>query len=109
LRHQDALFERTRAIASRNLDLLDAFFADRADLFEWHRPNAGTTAFPRYLGGSSQQFCAELVKEAGVLLLPSIVFDAGDDRFRVGFGRKNLPEALGALEAFLDLGRQRGF
>jgi hypothetical protein len=49
------------------------------------------------------------VKEAGVLLLPSIVFDAGDDRFRVGFGRKNLPEALGALEAFLDLGRQRGF
>ena len=44
--------------------------------------------------GSTQQLCAELVERAGVLLLPSALFDAGDDRVRFGYGRENLPEAL---------------
>jgi aspartate/methionine/tyrosine aminotransferase len=100
LRRQEALFERFRRIASRNLDLLDAFFARRADRFEWLRPRAGSTAFPRYRGGSTERLCAELVERAGVLLLPSVIFDAGDDRFRIGFGRENLPEALAAWTAF---------
>ncbi len=102
LRHSDALIERVRRIAVENLDRLDAFFARRAALFEWTRPRAGTTAFPRYLAGGSAAFCVRLVAEAGVLLLPSAVFDAGDERFRIGYGRANLPEALGALESFLD-------
>jgi aspartate/methionine/tyrosine aminotransferase len=101
LRRQDALFERTRRITTRNLDRLDAFFSEHADLFDWVRPDAGTTAFPRYRCGSSERFCDEVVKQAGVLLLPSVIFDAGDDRFRIGYGRENLPEALNAFEAFL--------
>ncbi|MBV8345353.1 MAG: aminotransferase class I/II-fold pyridoxal phosphate-dependent enzyme [Candidatus Eremiobacteraeota bacterium] len=102
LRHGDTLIERVRQIAAENLDRLDEFFARRSTLFEWKRPRAGTTAFPRYRAGSSEAFCAQLVAEAGVLLLPSTVFDAGDERFRIGYGRANLPKALGALEAFLD-------
>jgi aspartate/methionine/tyrosine aminotransferase len=102
LRHHDALIERIRAIVVPNLDRLDAFFARHRDRWEWLRPRAGTTAFPRYLGGSTEKLCAELVERAGVLLLPSAAFDAGDDRVRVGYGRKNLPEALAALETFLD-------
>jgi aspartate/methionine/tyrosine aminotransferase len=102
LRHGATLIERVRRIATGNLDRLDAFFARRTDIFEWNRPRAGTTAFPRYLGGSSDAFCARLIERAGVLLLPSTAFDAGDDRFRMGYGRTNLPEALGALDTFLD-------
>jgi aspartate/methionine/tyrosine aminotransferase len=105
LRHADALLERARRIAVANLDRLDAFFARRSDLFEWTRPRAGTTAFPRYLGGSSEAFCARLAAEAGVLLLPSAAFDAGDERLRIGYGRTSLPEALTALEEFLDRSR----
>ncbi|HEY1655618.1 MAG TPA: aminotransferase class I/II-fold pyridoxal phosphate-dependent enzyme [Candidatus Tumulicola sp.] len=101
LRHQDWLLERIRKIVLRNLELLDEFFAARSDLFQWHRPPAGTTAFPRYLGGSSESFCHELARKAGVLLLPSTVFDAGDDRIRIGYARANLPEALAAFEAAL--------
>ncbi|HTU81306.1 MAG TPA: aminotransferase class I/II-fold pyridoxal phosphate-dependent enzyme, partial [Candidatus Acidoferrales bacterium] len=37
LRHNDALLERTRATTTRNLDLLDAFFADRSAQWEWYR------------------------------------------------------------------------
>jgi aspartate/methionine/tyrosine aminotransferase len=100
LRHDDTLMERARAIAARNLDLLDAFFERRRDLFQWHRPRAGTTGFPRYRPGGTQAFCADLAERAGVLLLPSVAFDAGDDRFRIGYGRLNLPEALGELERY---------
>jgi aspartate/methionine/tyrosine aminotransferase len=102
LRHSEQLTGRVRAITARNLDLLDEFFARRSDLFRWSRPRAGTTAFPRYLGGSSEAFCLQAVQRAGVLLLPSTAFDAGDSHIRVGYGRANLPEALAALEEFID-------
>jgi len=101
LRRRDRLVERVKRIATANLDLLDAFFGRRRELFEWTRPRAGTTAFPRYLGGSSEAFCANLIEGAGVLLLPSAIFDAGDEHFRIGYGRANLPEALAALETFI--------
>ncbi len=101
LRHRAQLLDRVRRITATNLDTLDAFFARRGRLFEWVRPRAGTTAFPRYLGGSSEQFCARLAEEANVLLLPGTAFDVDDEHVRLGYGRKNLPEALGALETFL--------
>ncbi len=102
LRHGEHLRERVRRIATRNLAGLDDFFARHAALFDWTRPRAGTTAFPRYRGGSSEAFCARLVERAGVLLLPSTVYDAGDEHVRFGYGRTNLPEALATLEAFLE-------
>ncbi|HVA34290.1 MAG TPA: aminotransferase class I/II-fold pyridoxal phosphate-dependent enzyme, partial [Candidatus Baltobacteraceae bacterium] len=101
LRHHDALLERTRRIAIANLDRLDAFFARHADRWEWHRPAAGMTAFPRYLGGDTDRLCAELVEGAGVLLLPSSAFDAGNERARIGYGRLDLPDALAALERYI--------
>jgi len=104
LRHNDALIGRVRGIIEPNLNRLDEFFSRRSDLFEWRRPRAGTTGFPRYLGGSSEAFCARLVERAGALLLPSTIFDAGDEHVRVGYGRADLPEALAALEAFINRG-----
>jgi aspartate/methionine/tyrosine aminotransferase len=101
LRHGDELIARVQRIVERNLGLLDAFFARHSDDWVWNRPRAGTTAFPRYLRGDTDALCAELVERAGVLLLPSSLFDAGNDRVRIGYGRKNLPEALAAVEAFL--------
>lgn len=101
LRHGDALLDRARRITTENLEVLDAFFSRHPGIFAWHRPRAGTTAFPRYLPGGSAAFCARLAKEAGVLLLPSAAFDAGDEHVRFGYGRVNLPEAVAALEAFL--------
>lgn len=101
LRHSDELLERTRQTCARNLDVLDAFFARRAGEFEWMRPAGGTTAFPRYTRGSTQRLCDELVRAAGVLLLPSVAFDCGDERFRIGYGRNNLPEALAAFDDYL--------
>jgi aspartate/methionine/tyrosine aminotransferase len=100
LSHHDTLTERVRRITAANLDRLDAYFRQCAGRWDWKRPRGGTTAFPRYLAGSTERLCAELVERAGVLLLPSAAFDAGDDRVRIGYGRENLPEALAAMDGY---------
>jgi len=101
LRHREVLVERNLALVHSNLPLLDAFFAARPDLFSWVRPNAGPVGFPRLeIPGSVDDFCDRVVREAGVMLLPGSVFDE-PRHVRIGFGRKNLPEALARLEKFL--------
>lgn len=48
---------------------------------------------------------------AGVLLLPATVYDhkpsVVDAKFRVGFGRRNMPDCLRVLDNFLQKDRQR--
>lgn len=86
----------------RNLSLLDDFFKQQGDLFEWVRPRAGTIGFPRIKkDASSIEFCQRVVKEAGIMLLPSTVYDYDDRHFRIGFGRENMPEALSKFEDYL--------
>jgi aspartate/methionine/tyrosine aminotransferase len=104
----DVLLERVRSLMSENLVELENFFSSYADLFEWHRPDGGCIAFPKYTGrGSVQTFCENLVEEAGVLLLPASIYrsellETPQDRFRIGFGRANIKDGLAAFSAFLD-------
>jgi aspartate/methionine/tyrosine aminotransferase len=101
MRNRQSLAARNLGIILGNLSVMDDFFSRHADLFSWVRPQAGSMAFPRYLGGNVEQFCDRLVKEAGVLLLPGSVYDEMGDHFRLGLGRKNLPQAVERLEMFL--------
>lgn len=101
LRNSDAVADRNRSIIRENLDRLDTFFASHADRFVWRRPLAGPIAFPRLLDGDVDTFCAELVEEAGILLLPGTLFGDGTNSFRIGFGRRSLPVALAALDRHL--------
>ena len=101
LRHRDALVSRNRAIVAENLALLTGFFVRHAGRFSWQAPKAGPIAFPRLVGGEVGNFCAALAKTSGVLLLPGSVYDDNANHFRIGFGRRNMPDALARLEAFL--------
>jgi aspartate/methionine/tyrosine aminotransferase len=102
LRARGRLLARAREIIRGNLERLDRFFADWKETVEWTRPQAGTIAFPRFAdGASSDSVAAELVEERGVLILPGSIFDWPGAHFRIGLGRKNLPEALGRFEEFL--------
>jgi aspartate/methionine/tyrosine aminotransferase len=101
LRHREVLVERTRNTLLSNLNLLDPFFERHDDRFAWQRPKAGSIGFPTLLGEDVEAFCDSLVKTAGVLLLPGTVYDDPGNHFRIGFGRKNLPEAIGRLKDFL--------
>lgn len=101
LRNRHKLIERNLGIIRQNLAVIDDLFARRADLFSWVRPQAGSMGFPRYLGGNVEAFCEELVKQAGVLLLPGSVYEDSRNHFRLGLGRRNLPEAVEQLESYL--------
>jgi len=103
LRHRDAISHRNLGIIRSNLTLLGAFFGDHEDLFAWQEPLAGPIAFPRYLGRKSvDMFCRDLVENAGVLLAPGSLFNAGPAYFRIGFGRRNMPEGLERLARFME-------
>jgi len=101
LRNAETIVERNLQIIRENLDRLDTFFESRGDQFDWHRPKAGSIAFPRLRTGIIEDFCAELVEKAGVLLLPGTLYGDQNNAFRIGFGRRNLPEALCWLEEYL--------
>jgi len=101
LRHRDILVTRNLKIIQENLALLDSFFSRHSDLFSWVRPKAGPIAFPRLLRGDVETFCDELVHESGVLLLPGTIYDHSENHFRIGFARKNMPEALARLEEYI--------
>jgi len=102
LRARDTVLARSRTIITGNLALLDRFFADHADRFAWVRPRGGSIGFPRLLGDEPvDAFAGRLVEAEGVLLLPGSQFGHPGNHFRIGFGREDLPAALGRLEAFL--------
>ncbi|MBN1584084.1 MAG: aminotransferase class I/II-fold pyridoxal phosphate-dependent enzyme [Anaerolineae bacterium] len=101
LRHKEKLAARNVGIITENLVVLDDFFQRHASQFQWQRPRAGSIAFPRLLGQDVTAFCDDLVRAASVLLLPGTLYDDHDNHFRIGFGRKNLPQAVARLEQFL--------
>ncbi len=102
LRHKDRLIERNLDIIKANLGLLDIFFKRHQDVFNWQAPRAGSIAFPSLKTGQPiEEFCVELLERQGVLLLPGSYFEAGDRNFRLGFGRRNMPQGLEKMAEFL--------
>ncbi|MEU4605075.1 pyridoxal phosphate-dependent aminotransferase [Kribbella sp. NPDC023972] len=107
LRARDHLLTRNRRIVADNLPVFTDFFARYPDLFEFTPPDGGCVCFPRYLGPDGvERMCADLVEQAGVLLLPSSIYasaltETPTDRFRIGLGRHNSTEALAAWSNWL--------
>jgi len=102
LEAQDWIIARNKAIIQQNLTLLDGFFVEYKDAVRWSRPKAGPIAFPELTTNLDiQKFCLDLVEKKGVLLLPSTVFEFQGNHFRLGFGRKNMPEALDRFSEYL--------
>jgi aspartate/methionine/tyrosine aminotransferase len=102
LRHADRLLARCREIVAANRPRLEAFLARHGGVFAWRPPRtAGPIAFVRFRPGEATAFCDRLAEEAGVMLLPSSIFEWGDSHVRFGFGRTSLPDALDALEGYI--------
>ncbi|GLX97154.1 pyridoxal phosphate-dependent aminotransferase [Herbidospora sp. NBRC 101105] len=110
IKARTTILARNRALIARNVPVFDAFFGGFPDLFEWRAPDGGCVAYPRYLGPDGvEDFCARLVEEAGVLLLPASIYRSEltptpADRFRVGVGRADPEEGLAAFGAWLRRG-----
>lgn len=102
LRNRHKLIDRNLGILRNNLMVVDELFAQYSRLFEWARPRAGTMGFPKLRQGDVEEFCDRLVRTAGVLLLPGTLYGDTENHFRLGFGRRNLPQAVARLRQQLD-------
>lgn len=100
LRAKTRVIARSLDIIRPNLAWLDEFFAAHTDHFRWVRPRAGSVCFPEYLGDNVDDFCAALVEHEGVLLLPASQFGYSGNHFRLGYGRRDMAQALQRLERF---------
>ncbi len=101
LRNRQKLVARNVGIIKSNLEIVDELFTRHSSLFEWVRPTAGSMGFPKLLKGDVEDFCDKLVKKSGVLLLPGSMYEDSRNHFRIGLGRKNLPQAVEQLENYL--------
>ncbi|MBI2029537.1 aminotransferase class I/II-fold pyridoxal phosphate-dependent enzyme [Candidatus Gottesmanbacteria bacterium] len=102
LRNKDKIIMRHLKRIERNLQLLDVFFNKFSNIFSWSKPKAGTICFPKLLiNKSAYEFCEQVIKDTGIMLLPSTVYDYDDKHIRIGFGRENMPEVLSKLEEYL--------
>jgi aspartate/methionine/tyrosine aminotransferase len=102
LRAKDMIIARNREIIQNNLLFLNDFFAKHTNIFSWNAPKAGTIGFPKLREDMNvADFCLDVVEKKGVLLLPANVYDFDGNNFRIGFGRRNMPEALSLFEKYL--------
>lgn len=101
LRQQDRLLARNNALVKENLPLADACISRHPQHLRWVKPQAGCTGFVHYTG-NADAFAETLVKETGVFILPGSVYgEQSREYFRIGFGRRDFPEALEHFERFL--------
>lgn len=102
LRAKKKIIQRNLDIINQNLMLLDTFFQEFSDMFSWYRPKAGPIAFPTLKGKNHvEAFCLDLIDKKGVLLLPSSLYDYKGNNFRIGFARRNMPQALAKLKEYV--------
>ena len=102
LKHSDELLERSRKLIEENIKIADGFFSKYDYLFSTRPIKAGPVAFHKLLIDMPvKDFCQMAVDKKGVLLLPATIYDMDEQYFRVGYGRKGVPEALEKFEEFL--------
>ncbi len=102
LKSKESILKRNREIVLQNVKLLDEFVKRHSDSIRWVRPEGGTIAFLELLLPISiDEFTEQLVEKAGVLIMPGTIFDCPGNFFRVGYGRRNMPDVLNRFEQFL--------
>jgi aspartate/methionine/tyrosine aminotransferase len=102
LQNKERIVRRNLDIIRENITSAEAFFGRHMQNFSWFSPKAGSVAFPEWLGdGPVEQFCQEVLEKQGIMIVPGSLFDFPGNHFRVGLGRRNLPEALAHVEEYL--------
>lgn len=102
LKHSDELLQRSLGMIKGNLEIADKFFARYPDLFRNNRPMSGPIAFHEIkIGQPIDEFCDDLVRKSGVLLLPANQYGFKGQYFRMGYGRRSFEQSLDVFEQYL--------
>ena len=102
LQNTQRIVDRNMEIIKGNISLSKQFFDRYSDLVSWTDPQAGSIAFPNWLGaGSVEDFCQSVLEQQGIMIVPGNLFDFPGSHFRIGLGRTNFGEILEHLDEFL--------
>ncbi len=110
LRNREELLERTMEIVRQNIKIFKEVVSEYPEVLQWQEPRSCTISFFRLKGwglklgsGGATGFCDVMVKESGVMMVPSSVYNYQPDEYvRVGFGRKNFVRVMEEFRRFLD-------
>lgn len=102
LQRLDRIAARARSLLETNRALLHRFLDSRDDL-SVARPEFGTVAFPRWLGGDTDRLCALLRETYETTVVPGTFFGM-PEHFRIGIGGETdeVKAGLERLAAALD-------
>jgi aspartate/methionine/tyrosine aminotransferase len=102
VRQHKTVLGRSQQVASQNLEQLDRFMQEHADVFGWIRPQGGMTAFPWLRSEEATRSFCEAATERGILLAPGDCFDV-PSHFRLGFAASghNFGKALDRFGEFV--------
>ncbi len=102
LHNRESIVGEQRVRLGRNRAALEQFFQAFGNAIEGQSPRAGSLCFARMTAVEDTfSFCEELVRDTGVMLVPSRMFEYGDRHVRIGFGREDFPEVLHRFGAYL--------
>jgi aspartate/methionine/tyrosine aminotransferase len=103
VRARQEILARNRALIAANARLFEDFACRHRGFLSWTPPAGGPVAFAR-LGEATgaAKLCQRLTDEAGVMLLPSTVFEHGDRHVRIGLGRASFKSGLNAVDEWLE-------
>ncbi len=103
LRARDTIISRNMGIIRHNLNVAERFCAAHADWFSWLAPQASSVAFPRLTARLPVDvFCQDVLAQKGVMIVPGDLFEYPGQHFRLGLGRKNLPQGLERVGEYVD-------
>ena len=103
VRDRENIITRQMARIRKNIKILDDFFSKYSDCMSWNRPLGGSICFPRMsITDDTSEFCEVLIRETGIMLVPSKIFQYSNHHVRIGFGRENFPEIIERFSVYID-------
>ncbi|MBL7864894.1 MAG: aminotransferase class I/II-fold pyridoxal phosphate-dependent enzyme [Cyclobacteriaceae bacterium] len=107
IRNSEKLIDSNLQKIRSNIGAFTAFKDRHPDLISFPKPKAGSTLFAKLnIGEPALAYCERLVQQAGIMLLPSEMFDFGDQHVRIGLGREKLQEGINAWDDFIARSRR---
>ena len=104
MRNFRTLLARSHQIIQENLGLAEGLFRSKPDWFEWVQPNGGSTAFPKLsLKYRVSDMCNSAMTDNEILIVADRVFGINQNRFRLGFGKKDFGQALACFMDFMEV------
>lgn len=103
LQNADKILAKNNKTITENIALFNDFVEKNSEKLKWCPPKAGMLAVVKSrLSTPTKIWTQALVRQKGVLLLPTSLFGLNGEYVRLGLGQQNFAEGLALWQSFLD-------